>query len=402
MSTQTPIESNRRPAEQRAGSETDESRSRSRENALKHEQMGEGRIALRVISESKRTYQEDLERRIRPSTVRESFLVSQAALAMARLEHLPRVEEEAREYARYRAVSVWEDDRCAEVSKIASGLLKRPLPTLRRLLKTTQGAAWVLDRWRSLLTALEQTGRWTEEERQRAGSLLGIAPDEQPLDSRIRKDQDPERLKDLVRGEIKRLERSRVEALDDLNEREREMAIAGIRFDVSTEAWRFRRYEETCFKRMKWAEMELEAIEAQRLAAQRRGCNARADGPDSANSGGQNHRSDHVRSVDPSGHTPESAPAPSVAETPPTPAPTAPKPVPTPIEPAPTKRSQSTEDQFSKDLRAALERDRDPLEWIKDGLDIPPPGAAARQAMSRQAKRRAKREAARQAGRKRR
>jgi len=362
--------------------------SRSREEALEQQWVERGFLAPGKLTEAQAAYQDGLQRSVRPRTIHQTFLVGQAAWAMARMEHTPLVEEQARQIESLRAQTTWDEDRAAAAAKLGDRLLARPARVVGELRATAQGAAWLIDQWNLLKTALDDTGAWNEEQRQRAGALLGIPIEDQPFDPRIRNLTTADACRALARGESERLTDYKHDVLDDWDARERLMAVQGVLFDNSSDAWRMRRYEHSCFQKLLWAEKMLERIDAGSsglLWTARRGSEASTKAGDPVQS--PDHGS--VQPPDPETSRPAAKPERPAAE------PTA-SAASEPVEPTVTKRSQSTETQFDKDLQEAIRCATDPVartlanlndpasaRTLKHGASLVPPGLAPRKANRR-------------------
>jgi len=396
VATQAQREANRRNARRSTGPKSEEGKARSRENALKHGMTGEGVVTPQPIGAARQRYEATFARLIQPTTIQQSFLIGQAALAVARMEHLPELEDALRAEDRFRAANHWEDDRCDAARKRGERLLQRPEKIAGELERTVQGVAWLLEQWRILRNALEDKGAWSVEQKERAGALLGIPIDQQPFESRIRKLKTADDGRALVAVETERL-RELQRRLSRLDAQEREMAVSGYRFDDSPQAWRLRRQEQACFRKLRWAETELERIQAGagRLLWNDSSLGDEADG--SAVSADRIDDNANPEATERAACPAASAPATPASEAPSTTAAEPPAAASAPAESKTPKRSQSSEDQFSKDLRAAAEWASDPSRWLLDELKPPPPLEPVKKGMNRRERRRAKREAQRRA-----
>jgi len=397
MATTAQIEANRRNAQKSTGPKTEEGKARSRENALKHGMTGEGKVLPERVEQTKRGYEECLARQIRPRTTQQVFLISQAAIAMSRMQHLPTVEDIMRKRASVRAESNWEQDRCDEASKIGDGLLKRPTKAFRELQRTPQGVDWMLGQWQILLAALADAGVWSDEQKQRAGALLGIPLELQPFEFRIRNLKTVEACRTLAEEELERLLMYRLQVLTELDAHERILAIQGVLFDISPQAWRLRRYEQANFKKLLWAEAELEKIEA---ASGGLLWNGAPDGGGCSASAVSDAQNDINRGADRAvfaDQTPVSAPAPQASQAASDADSSAARPASPSAQAETPKRSRSTQQLLEQDLETLLREANDPMGGVFGNPNPPPPVEPVKKGLSRREKRRARREAERRA-----
>src|SRR5262249_60890910 len=75
---------------------------------------------------------------------------------------------------RRRVEERWDSDHQLAVLELARELSDRPEETSIRLEQTPHGAAWKLERWRSLADALDDHQAWTPEEIKLALDLMVV------------------------------------------------------------------------------------------------------------------------------------------------------------------------------------------------------------------------------------
>jgi len=264
MTTLTQAEANRRNAQKSTGPKTREGKSRVRENALTHGLSGRGEALTPELIRAAKAYWDDLILDYVPEGRHQRLWVSQAAIAMARLDRLPIIQELHRARDQKRAARSWEEDRCSEAGRVGAQLIKRPSRTVERLAQTAQGAAWMITRWRTLQETLEAGDAWSETQCETAQALLGLDPEWRGARSRIGKETPVEQLKELTGRELDRWAALKAEQLDELDAIDRQLALAGAAFEDSPTARRFQRYEQNCYKKLNEALANLERVKRRR------------------------------------------------------------------------------------------------------------------------------------------
>jgi hypothetical protein len=133
---------------------------------------------------------------------------------------------------------------------------------------TRQGVDWKLGRWEELAEALERRGHWDEAELTHAFDLLGVPHLERAA---AHLPQELEATRQVIRGEVERLERWRDEVLIPGEEHERLAAMLGVPVNETKSLRLLRRYErEHAHKYMRLAEkLGLKVREGPALAAPR-------------------------------------------------------------------------------------------------------------------------------------
>jgi len=268
---------NRRNARKSTGPKTPEGKARSRENALKHGLTGAGIALDAELARAADAYVEELARDWRPKSGHERHLIRQAALAMARLDRAPLIQEEHRDASRVAAATDWEAMRCDEIAAIVKRLRREPSRLVARLSRSLQGVSWMLQRWAVLQEALEEDGQWSEEDRELAYTLLGRDPEMRRGRFRIREDAPREALEKLVAEETRRWN-ERLDVLANLDAIDRQLGVSGATFDASPLARRFHRYEQDCQRKLNAAFADLQKPPSERRAIDLD--DWRDDGPD--------------------------------------------------------------------------------------------------------------------------
>ena len=252
------ISANRQNAQFSTGPKTEEGKSRSRANALKH-----GLCASVVVPESPELIQKrtlEFFESLQPRDAVGVWMVEQAALASIRIDHCQRIERGARSKLMLQAEVTWDDDRRFEAEILGESLAKDPAPTVETLRRTPQGCDWLIRRWARLAySADNQAGGWTEEQTNLAFDLLGTL-------AAFREGRRPGELIDeqgrlvdhasdpaaVARREIAALKGHR-EAVADIDEAERALAMSDLTHEGSAELKRLRRYEATLQSPLRWS-----------------------------------------------------------------------------------------------------------------------------------------------------
>ena len=280
------LAANRRNARLSCGPKTAEGKARSRRNGLKHGLTGEGLVVLdedrAAVAERFEAFEADL----RPSNDVARFLARRAALLSVRMDRSAR--EEAAQVRRdmLEADAVEEDQRAEEVDALAALLPHNPAEAVRKLRRTPEGIARLVDEWHRLGDALtdRDAARWAPEPAQRlrgeaprdaracriaalSAALRGwfgwLEPTDWPeLPPSERRRAAIQALVDLIDGEVAALEAARA-ALDPA-------AIARLRLDAparalfnpSRDACLARRYEAAAERHFYRALDRIEAINA--------------------------------------------------------------------------------------------------------------------------------------------
>jgi len=256
--TSAQVAANRRNARKSTGPKTEDGKRITRANALKHGLTGSGMVLSPALQPLVEAYRRELEEEFGPSPTRQDrMLIEQAAVAMARLERLPQVEEQRRVYLAERAADAWEIDTGLEAFRLGERLERAPRLHAETLKSSFQGCLWMIERWTELLKAKGFEEGWTDDDRAKAANLLGLEGPDRQRDARIAPERSASELETLCSQEIASLWQRIESTLGPLDIRDRELAMQGVTFDISLEARRLRGYEATSFRRMLQAREEL-------------------------------------------------------------------------------------------------------------------------------------------------
>ncbi len=254
------IGANRANALKSTGPRSAEGKERSRANALKHG-LCSATVAVEAEPGAAEARSDAWRQMLKPRGEAQAWLVGEVAAVSLRIDHLARVERQARDLAALRAELCWDDDRRLAAEALGSRLARGPADVVERLKATPQGCDWLIRRWSLLARAGDLALDWTPAQRSMAFDLLGTpaefrvgwpgppaGPDPDP-------DGPPERPTtiptDLARREIEALRDRRARAAE-IDAVERSLASANLADEPSPELRRLRRYEVALHKRLRW------------------------------------------------------------------------------------------------------------------------------------------------------
>jgi hypothetical protein len=251
MATQRQIEANRRNA-MRSKGPSESGKSRSRLNAVKHG------MAARLPDVEIGHSPEFLDRRARwgdefqPASESAQWALDRAVAASLRIERCERTFDGIVEAARDRARLSWDEDQAVKAAAIAARLAKDPVLASRELETTCAGVTQLLELWQRLVEAIRSEGGWSDSDQSKALDLLGVPADLRSGRTPIDPDDgsDPLAFREaLALDEIERLKSLRDEVLDELDELERNRAMAGGDALFSKPARLVLRYERDPWRR---------------------------------------------------------------------------------------------------------------------------------------------------------
>jgi hypothetical protein len=272
VATDAQMAANKRNAAHSRGPKTDAGKDASRRNALKHGMTGSGEVLAGELRETVAERAAEFTERFRPSTVDEFELVEQLAIDTVRLERCRELFVSSCENYGKRARHCWEGDRRLEAEEVAARLARDPARVSRRLRQNRQGCELLIDRWEALGRILEQTGAWTDGQRELALDLLGVPPELRDGDTAVdppgasedaEEEARPFRL-GVVAKELATLRRLKADALDGLDEDERAIAETTLGAEFSPALMKLNRYEAACLRRQSAAIRQLSARDHER------------------------------------------------------------------------------------------------------------------------------------------
>ena len=212
---------------------------------------------------------------LKPHDNFEVYLLRQVAVNAVRIDRCQHQERAIRALHATRAGLCWDEDRRKAAEVLGARLRGSPTVVLHKLAATRQGCDWLIVRWEGLGRVLDANGEWDADQEALALDLLGLANEFRegptPLDA------DLEGRRRLVRDEVDRLHALNARAMEELDGREREMAILGFGPDLDGQLAAVRRFERLCSRHLEWARNQLRSY--------RKGPNPDGSGPGSSRSG---------------------------------------------------------------------------------------------------------------------
>ena len=261
---------NRANAAKSMGPRTPEGKARSRANAVKHGLTGAG-IALPTedAAEVERRFSA-MERELKPEGELASYLVRRVAGLSVRVERSVRHESKMTADRVRRALDDYDEKRAAEVEEAFGRLATDPAASVRKLLRTPQGVARMIEAWLGIKDDLgrKQPTRPSHLHLEMAENLSGRGPGDLPisrsealchamslnfkfLDERDGAGLDQSARREWAKGQMIGRIDEEVEALQELLEtfdldeiaRDRAESVDRVFFDPSKEGILARRYE---------------------------------------------------------------------------------------------------------------------------------------------------------------
>ena len=166
-------EANRKNAMKSTGPRSAAGKLKSRGNALKHGLSGEGSCLL-PEDEAKVARQFDaLAPCLDLRDEKDRLMCLRASVMAIKLERCI-----AHEFATVamnvrNAISDYDEERHAEVRRIANGFGDDPAGARRRLMRTNEGVDFLIDRWKDMRESLDQTGEFSHDDLLRVDYLQG-------------------------------------------------------------------------------------------------------------------------------------------------------------------------------------------------------------------------------------
>ena len=298
MTSTKRVEANRKNAARSTGPKTVAGKARSARNSTKHGLTAQPEAAPDALDGYRETLRGWVDE-LCPCGVVERALVERACRGAWRLDRCARFEDASVARLARSAADRHDLDERARVADLGRRLLVFPTPSgstddpgvlVAELEQTARGAEWLLGRWATLGLALDEEGSWDTTRKVEAIRLMGLRPEEimsdraagavvlachaavpkvtdvwgvgrtlagdrhdneefrlryETLVSRLpgSRNEGLRQLRALVRNAIKRLERRKVEVLDDRAAADREGAADRALLDMGPSASLLLRYE---------------------------------------------------------------------------------------------------------------------------------------------------------------
>ncbi len=262
MASQRQIEANRRNSTTSSGPRSESGRNSSRLNAVKHG------LAAELPSIEAGHSPEFLDRRAKwsaefsPVGEAGQWAMDRAVAASFRIEQCEKAIDGVIDASRERATLAWDQDQAFEAATIAGRLARDPVLASRQLETGRAGVALLIEMWLRLVEALQAEGGWSESDASRALDLLGVPPDlrsgRTPIDGPEGSDL-AEFRRALALDEVARLQGLHDEVMVELDDIERDRAMAGGGALLSKPAKLLLRYERDAWRRYRESIREVQA-----------------------------------------------------------------------------------------------------------------------------------------------
>jgi hypothetical protein len=252
MATTKQIESSRRNGALSQGPVSDSGRATSRLNATRHGLASDLTNAETITSSAFIERREKWAPNYQTVGDEAEWALDQLVAASLRIEQCGRSLEVLSGVEKQRATRAWEQDQELEAAAILTRLARNPALASRQLASTPAGVELLIDAWLGLAEAFHLGRDWTAAEASKALDLLGVATDCRlggtPIDPPAETESIPFR-KDLVRGEIERLEALREDVVGPLDDMNHQIAMVGELALLSKPARLILRYEREAWRR---------------------------------------------------------------------------------------------------------------------------------------------------------
>jgi hypothetical protein len=203
----------------------------------------------------------------RPEGDHQRWLLDQVADAAAKLDHCQITIRALLDDHIDRADLCWDEDRERDIEELAARLPKDPARVARRLRSSAHGCQWLFARWEALGQALVDQGGWNEAQVNLAFHLLGVGPDLRNQYPQLNVNASLDDLSELLCEQLDALQLLRIEALDPLNAKERELTRLGYPLRPSKEFRRLQRYEGQLRRALNDSLNEFRRLQGEKLAS---------------------------------------------------------------------------------------------------------------------------------------
>jgi hypothetical protein len=221
------------PRKRGGGARTEAGKANSRRNALKGSLRAKvvftAEMAARIV-ERTRTFTEQY----RPRDDHEKMLISDMAIAKAKLDRCQELAIEDYSRCVWRAFDFWDDDQKARALEIAKNLERQPERTVHALRQTKKGAELMISYWAGLAEAARTNGGWDEPQQRLAFDLLAVRVELRSGSTRLSPgggddgDGNKDALIALAQEQIAELEDRIEQVLEACHKSEQAEAISGM------------------------------------------------------------------------------------------------------------------------------------------------------------------------------
>lgn len=254
------LTANRENAKKSTGPKTDEGKSRSRRNALKHGLAGSGVALPEDVQAEVARRAEQWNGSFKPVNAWEMWLLEYVALQSVRIETCGKLLSARVALLADRADSaLWDEDRNALAEELGTQLSRRPGCIVQKMRQSAHGVHWLLCRWEMLRDALRAWGSLNEEQCRLAFDLQGLPAEARATDPVYNGLAGNDDLIALIDREIADLQALIDGGIFDRDEDERLDAADGLVFDDTKEGRQLRRYAKDAENMLKWIVCQFKA-----------------------------------------------------------------------------------------------------------------------------------------------
>ncbi len=178
-----------------------------------------------------------------PRCTYEAMLVRDMAVSSARFERCASLSVADLIRCADRAAYCWEQDRMTTVANFACRLSKDPQRIAQGLEGSRHGCDWLIENWELLGAIARETGRWDDDQRRLAFDMLGVPRELRSVMTRVPAGDDVAGLIALAEARVAKLREDQEAVLDDLDDAEQAMAMAGMPLEEDAATARLRKDE---------------------------------------------------------------------------------------------------------------------------------------------------------------
>jgi hypothetical protein len=215
------------PRKRGGGVRTEAGKANSRRNALKGSLRSKvvftDEMAARIV-ERTRIFTEQFK----PRNYYESMIISDMAIAKAKLDRCQELAIEDYSRCVWRAFDFWDDDQNARALEIAKNLEKQPERTVHALRQSKKGAELMISYWAGLADAARTNGGWDEAQQRLANDLLAVRRELRSGSTVLPLGGGKDALIALAEQQIAELEDRIERVLERCHTTEQDEAVAGI------------------------------------------------------------------------------------------------------------------------------------------------------------------------------